>query len=50
MLEETTKRLPHLRLVQDQEWTYSPNTSFRGPDHVLVEWDASENPLPEDRP
>ena len=50
MLEETTKRLPHLRLVEDQEWTYSPNTSFRGPDHVLVEWDASRNPLPEDRP
>ncbi|ANS32523.1 cytochrome P450 [Rhodococcus opacus] len=50
MLEETTKRLPHLRLVEGQEWTYSPNTSFRGPDHVLVEWDPGQNPLPEDRP
>lgn len=50
MLEETTKRLPHLRLVKDQEWTYSPNTSFRGPDHVRVEWDSNQNPIPEDRP
>ncbi|ANS32534.1 cytochrome P450 [Rhodococcus opacus] len=50
MLEETTRRLPHLQLVDDQEWTYSPNTSFRGPDHVLVQWDPHQNPVPEDRP
>ncbi|MBS1694346.1 MAG: cytochrome P450 [Actinobacteria bacterium] len=50
MLEETTRRLPHLRLVADQEWTYSPNTSFRGPDHVRVQWDPAHNPVPGDRP
>lgn len=50
MLEETTKRLPHLNLVDGQEWTYSPNTSFRGPERVLVQWDPAQNPVPEDRP
>ncbi|MGW5523066.1 cytochrome P450 [Gordonia sp. NPDC003950] len=44
MLEETTARLPHLRLVEPQRWTYSPNTSFRGPETVLVQWDPQQNP------
>ena len=43
-LEELTSRLPHLELVPDQEFTYLPNTSFRGPDHVWVQWDPAENP------
>jgi len=42
-LEEMTRRLPHLRLC-DQSFTYLPNTSFRGPDHLWVEWDPAENP------
>ncbi|MBK0328980.1 cytochrome P450/oxidoreductase [Rhodobacteraceae bacterium F11138] len=42
-LEEMTRRLPHLRLSQ-QDFTYLPNTSFRGPDHVWVEWDPAQNP------
>ncbi len=42
-LEEITRRLPHLRLAE-QEFTYLPSTSFRGPDHVWVEWDPAENP------
>ncbi|MDF3307552.1 cytochrome P450 [Rhodococcus sp. T2V] len=50
MLEETTKRLPHLHLVEDQKWAYSPNTSFRGPEHVYVQWDPSQNPMADDRP
>ncbi|QTI71226.1 cytochrome P450 [Gordonia polyisoprenivorans] len=50
MLEETVARLPHLQLVADQKWTYSPNTSFRGPESVLVEWDPAQNPIPADRP
>lgn len=50
MLEETTRRLPHLQLVPDQPWVYSPNTSFRGPEHVLVQWDPSQNPEQQDRP
>ncbi|WP_308817194.1 cytochrome P450 [Pseudonocardia alni] len=50
ILEELTRRLPHMRLVGGQKFTYSPNTSFRGPDHVLVEWDPASNPVPDDRP
>lgn len=39
VLEELTRRLPQLRLVPDQVFTFSPNTSFRGPQQVWVEWD-----------
>ncbi len=42
-LEEVSRRLPHLRLA-DQEFHYLPTTSFRGPDHVWVEWDPAQNP------
>jgi cytochrome P450 len=49
-LTELTRRLPGLRLKQGQDFTYLPNTSFRGPEHVLVEWDPATNPLPSDRP
>ncbi|PIE07148.1 MAG: cytochrome [Rhodobacterales bacterium] len=42
-LEEMTRRLPHLRLAE-QDYTYLPNTSFRGPDHLWVEWDPAQNP------
>ena len=44
LLEELTTRLPHLELVPDQVFTYLPNTSFRGPDHVWVHWDPARNP------
>jgi cytochrome P450/ferredoxin-NADP reductase len=43
-LEEFSRRLPHMRLVADQSFDYLPNTSFRGPDAVLVEWDPAANP------
>nr|WP_316641737.1 cytochrome P450/oxidoreductase [uncultured Roseateles sp.] len=42
-LEEFTRRLPHMRLAQ-QAFSYVPNTSFRGPEHLWVEWDAALNP------
>ncbi len=42
-LEELTRRLPHLRLAE-QRFTYVPNTSFRGPEHLWVEWDPARNP------
>ena len=42
-LEELSKRLPHMRLAE-QTFTYLPNTSFRGPEHLWVEWDPRENP------
>ena len=47
---ELARRLPHMRLTPDQEFTYLPNTSFRGPRHLLVEWDPNANPVPADRP
>lgn len=50
MLEELTRRLPHIKL-EPQEFTFSPpNTTARGPDHVWVTWDPLQNPVPEDRP
>jgi len=42
-LEEFTRRLPHMRLAE-QDFSYVPNTSFRGPEHVWVEWDPAHNP------
>jgi len=43
-IEEFAKRLPHMELVPDQEFTYLPNISFRGPSHLWVCWDPAENP------
>ena len=42
-LEELSRRLPHMRLA-DQKFTYVPNTSFRGPEHLWVQWDPALNP------
>jgi cytochrome P450/ferredoxin-NADP reductase len=42
-LEELSKRLPHMRL-SEQAFTYVPNTSFRGPEHLWVEWEPQQNP------
>ncbi|MCJ7858407.1 cytochrome P450/oxidoreductase [Corynebacterium kalidii] len=39
ILQELTSRFPSMRLV-DQEFEFVPNTSFRGPEHLWVEWDA----------
>ena len=43
-LEEFTRRLPHMEMVPGQAFTFLPNTSFRGPDHLLVRWDPGRNP------
>ena len=42
-LEEMSRRLPHLKLAE-QTFSYVPNTSFRGPESLWVEWDPSRNP------
>ena len=42
-LEAFTRRLPHMRLAK-QHFSYVPNTSFRGPEHLWVEWDPAQNP------
>lgn len=43
MLEELTRRLPHMELAL-QDFSFLPNTSFRGPEQVLVRWDPARNP------
>ena len=50
ILEELSRRLPHMRLVLGQAWSYSANTSFRGPQRLLIEWDPALNPVRDDRP
>lgn len=40
MLDVLTQRAPGLRLVEDQEFTYPVNISFRGPHRLLVDWPA----------
>jgi len=47
-LEEFTRRLPHMRLAE-QQFSYVPNTSFRGPEHLWVEWEPAHNPERRDR-
>ncbi|MEW1963594.1 cytochrome P450 [Microbacterium sp. NPDC077644] len=49
-LGELSRRLPHMQLQSGQEYSYLPNTSFRGPEHLLVSWDPALNPVVEDRP
>lgn len=40
ILQELTSRFPDLTLA-DQEFTFVANTSFRGPNQLLVEWDPT---------
>jgi hypothetical protein len=40
VIEELAARLPALTLVTDQRLQFTPNTSFRGPASLLVEWDG----------
>ena len=42
-LQEFTRRIPHMKLSA-QTFGYVPNTSFRGPEHLWVEWDPAQNP------
>jgi cytochrome P450 len=42
ILEELTRYLPHMRLMEGQVFEYGPNTSFRSPLHVWVEWEVEE--------
>ncbi len=44
ILEELTRRLPHMTLVEDQPWEYVPTLVFRGVQKLQVEWDVSQNP------
>lgn len=44
IIGELARRLPHLELAPDQHYSYSPNTSHRGPERVDVQWDPTANP------
>ncbi len=41
VFEELTARMPTLRLTEGQQFDYTANATFRGPAHVLVEWDVT---------
>jgi cytochrome P450/ferredoxin-NADP reductase len=43
-LEEFVRRLPHIRLVEGQQFEFLSNTSFRGPSALWVQWDPLQNP------
>ena len=38
ILEELSRRLPNLRLVENQTWKYIPTLAFRGVQELHVEW------------
>jgi len=44
ILEELTRRLPHLHLAEEQEYEYLPTLLFRGVQHLQVEWNVMQNP------
>lgn len=46
ILQELTSRIPDLHLVDGQEFSFVPNTSFRGPESLMVQWDADSLPQP----
>lgn len=45
IIGELARRLPHLELAPSQQYSYSPNTSHRGPERVQVRWDPAANPV-----
>lgn len=50
LIEQLSKRLPHMRLVEGQQFERLPTAAVGGPLRLFVEWDPSQNPMPEDRP
>ena len=40
ILEELTRRLPGMRLIEGQDWEYVPTLTFRGVQRLRVAWDA----------
>lgn len=48
-LEEFTRRIPHLHLVEGQKFEFLSNTSIRGPSELWVQWNPEHNPERKDR-
>lgn len=44
VLEELTRRVPHMNLVKGQKYEYLPTLNFRGVQKLHVEWDVDQNP------
>lgn len=44
LLEELSRRLPHMELVPGQDFAYLPNIAMRGPGHLHVRWKPQNNP------
>ena len=42
-IEELSRRLPHMQL-KAQQFSYLSNMSFRGPEHLRVQWTPERNP------
>lgn len=43
ILEELTRRLPHMHLAKGQRYEYLPTMLFRGVQQLQVEWDVTQN-------
>ena len=43
ILEELTRRLPHMHLVKQEKYEYLPTLIFRGVQHLNIEWDVAQN-------
>jgi len=43
-IEEFVRRIPNMKLVEDQEFEFLPNISFKGPENLYVKWDPTQNP------
>ncbi len=41
-IETLTRRIPGIRLVPDQQLSFTCNITFRGPSFLYVEWDEEE--------
>ncbi len=46
VLEELSRRLPHMRLAAGQGRSYLPTLTFRGVQRLLVEWEPAARPTP----
>ena len=44
LLEELGRRLPHMRLAEEQAWEYVTTLTFRGLRHLRVEWEVDGKP------
>ena len=44
LLQQLLKRLPHMELIEQDDYGRAPSVSFRGPSTLKVKWDVAKNP------